>query len=532
MNKLWALLRVQLMGAFGFNKVLHSKDKKEKRKFIAFSALMVYATIAILFSLVFYEYIFIDTFTKAGVPRLMPALMMTAASLITLVTTIYKANGLIFGFKDFDMTMAMPVKTSVVVASRLIMLYLMNLGFCLPITVTSSIVYSLFTATPVVFFPFMLILTLFIPLIPMLIGTALGSIVTAVSSKFRHAGVINIVFTLAVVIAVIVFSTRLQTMIFNSVLASADIMKAVYGINPLAYLYIDALCDGNVLSLMIFAGISAAFFMVLVLVLGKFYKSINTALTTGRARSNYRVTSLKVSSAISALYRRELRRYFSSPLYVLNTGIGMVITLLIGVSLLFFKPEQLEQMLEIPGFANILGTFAPLVLSTTVCLSCTTASSVSLEGASLWIVKSLPVTPDIIFKSKLLLNLTVTVPLSLVSALFIAAALPISALQILFLFLTPAVFAILSAEFGLYINLLRPNFEWTSEVAVIKQSMPVFISVIGGTAVPILLIVGLSQLPVSLQTAGSAAVTVAAFLASAFIYRLLNTKGARLFKAL
>jgi ABC-2 type transport system permease protein len=244
------------------------------------------------------------------------------------------------------------------------------------------------------------------------------------------------------------------------------------------------------------------------------------------------MTTLRASSTLKALYKRELRRYFSSVLYVLNTGIGMVLALIMSVALLFFKPAQLELVLEIPGFASAIGALTPMVLTIMVSMSNTTCCSVSLEGKSLWIMKSLPVKAIRIFNAKLLVNLTVTIPAALLCALILALALPMNAVQIPFMFLTPAAFAVLSAIVGLFLNLLYPNFTWTSETAVIKQGMPMFFSVIGGMMVTIGLLVGLAFLPASLQTIGLAVLTIAVAVLDFVLYRLLQTKGERLFDAL
>ncbi|MDD3692288.1 MAG: hypothetical protein PHX02_00070 [Oscillospiraceae bacterium] len=532
MNKLWALVRVQLMSAFGINKMIKSRDKKEKRKLIGFAILMVFVGASLLFSLIIYDFMFADMFSKAGVPELLPALMMAASSVVTFITTVYKTNGLIFGFKDFDMTMALPVRTRVVVASRLAVLYLMNVGFCLLINIPSAIVYLFFASPPATYYWFLPVLILFIPLIPMIIGTAIGSLVTAVSSKFRHANIISIVVMLAVTIAAIAFSTSVQTMIIQPETSSDAIMNVAYKMYPPARLYTKALCSSSIVSLAVFVISSLALFLVFALVLSRFYNIINTALTTSRARSNYRITTLKVSSALMALYRRELRRYFSSPLYVLNTATGMVLALILGIALLFFKPVQLEMLIEAPGFADLLVTMSPMIITVMVCMSCTTSCSISLEGTSLWIIKSLPISADTIFKSKLLVNLTITIPAAVISAVLLALALPINALQVLFLILTPIAFAVLTAEFGLLMNLLHPNFTWTTETTVIKQSLPVTITVLGGMAVSILLLVGLVKIPSSLQTIGLVVITLAAFTADVILYRLLKIKGTQLFKTL
>ncbi|MDD2363166.1 MAG: hypothetical protein PHH84_09545 [Oscillospiraceae bacterium] len=530
MNKLRILLKVQLMALFGINKLLHSNDKREKAKLIRFALLFVFVFFSLLFTIIMYDYIIIDSFNKIGLPQIMPALMMAMASLITLITTIYKVNGLLIGFKDFDMTMAMPIKTSVVVASRLLLLYLMNAGFCLIITLPAGIIYSLFVPQSPLFYLYMLLLALFIPMVPMLIGTALGLLITAASSRFRHANVVNIILALILTLAAMSLSIAFPAVITNPEAIGKVLMNSVYRIYPLTRIYTKALCESDVVSLLLFIFISVILFVVFVLLIGKFFKYLNTVYTTARTRSNYRLKTLKVSSVIKSLYKRELRRYFSSTIYVFNTAFGMVMAVIMGVALLFFKPAQLEVILELPGFADVIGTLAPMVLAMLVTMSCTTSSSISIDGKSFWILKSLPVKAETVFLSKIMVNLTVTLPLSLISSVLLAIALKMDAVQFVFMLLTPAAFAVLSAEVGLFLNLMYPNFAWTNETAVVKQSIPTLISVLGGMAVSIALLIGLTKLPQHMQMPGLAVITAVAAAADLILYRLLKTKGADMFR--
>ncbi|MDD2418729.1 MAG: hypothetical protein PHR24_07155 [Oscillospiraceae bacterium] len=532
MNKLWILLKVQILGLFGISKFLHSKDKKERSKFIRFFLLFIFVFFSLLYTIVMYDYAIISSLNSIGLPQLMPALMMAVASLITLVTTIYKANGLLIGFKDFDMTMAMPIKTSTVVASRLLLLYLMNAGFCLLITLPSGIIYSLFVPQSPLFFVYLTLLTLFVPLVPMLIGTALGLLISAVSSRFRHANVVNIILALILTLAGMSLSFAFPTIITNPQAFSKVLMNSVYRIYPLTGIYTRALCQTDTLSLLLFVFISIILFACFVFLIGKYFKYLNTVYTTTRARSNYRMKSLEVSSVIAALYKRELRRYFASIIYVLNTAFGMVMAVIMGVALLVFKPAQFETILEIPGFADIIVTLAPMVLVTFVCLSCTTSSSISLDGRSFWILKSLPVKAETIFLSKIMVNLTITLPLSLISSVLLSIALKMNFIQVVFMLLTPAVFAVLTAEVGLFLNLMYPNFSWTNETAVVKQSMPTLITTLGGMGVSVALLVGLTKLPQSFQLPGLVAITVIVAVADLILYRLLKTKGVIIFRKL
>ena len=60
--------------------------------------------------------------------------------------------------------------------------------------------------------------------------------------------------------------------------------------------------------------------------------------------------SLEISSPFMALYRKELKRYFSSTIYVMNTGFGVVLLLIATVFIAIFGVENLDALLEHQGF--------------------------------------------------------------------------------------------------------------------------------------------------------------------------------------
>ncbi|MEG1991495.1 MAG: hypothetical protein RR351_05345, partial [Christensenella sp.] len=68
--------------------------------------------------------------------------------------------------------------------------------------------------------------------------------------------------------------------------------------------------------------ISFGAFAVFVLIVARVFNKINTSITTNRTASNYKMTALNETSPKRALYRKELKRYFSSSQYVLNTAAG------------------------------------------------------------------------------------------------------------------------------------------------------------------------------------------------------------------
>lgn len=93
---------------------------------------------------------------------------------------------------------------------------------------------------------------------------------------------------------------------------------------------------------------SLLWFYLFVKLISPVYKKLNTSLVTYHTRSNYKLTELKASSQIHALYKKELKRFFSSTIYCLNMGMGCLMTLVLAIALIFVRFDQLDQMTEFP----------------------------------------------------------------------------------------------------------------------------------------------------------------------------------------
>ena len=119
-----------------------------------------------------------------------------------------------------------------------------------------------------------------------------------------------------------------------------------------------------------------------------------------------------------------------------------------------------------------------------------TAPSVSLEGKSLWLLQSLPVTPWQVLRAKLGMQLILTEIPVLFCMACIAFIYPFTPFELFLAALVPVSFVLLSALFGLYLGLKMPNLNWTSEITPIKQSACVLITLFGGFAYTALLCAG------------------------------------------
>jgi len=103
-----------------------------------------------------------------------------------------------------------------------------------------------------------------------------------------------------------------------------------------------------------------------------------------------------------------------------------------------------------------------------------------MEGKEWWIVTSLPIKAKTIFDSKILVNLTIIAPFYLIAEIVLMLALKPNLLDMIWLWVLPAIFMLFSCVYGITINLIFPVFNWENEVTVVKQSVAAMIGGIGG----------------------------------------------------
>lgn len=509
MRQLRTLIKIQLSSLLGVNKRLHSPGGKP-------AAVLLIVGMALLGLLLLgmsgmYSFGLLYLFIPLGCPELALGLMMAAASVVTLFTTLYKTHGVLFGFGDYDLVMSLPVSTRTVVASRVLLLYGMNLALNLLLLLPAGVLYGVMVGPGPLFYAGFLLSLGCVPLIPLVVSALVGALITRVSLGFRHKQLVTVLLSVAAVVAVVCGSFLLP----QSEAALTDLARtladAVNRLYPLSALYLAGVTGGNPWALMGFIALSLGAFALFSAGLARSYKRVNSALAAHAARRAYRLDTLKSGSPFAALYRKELRRFFSSSLYMLNTGIGMVLCLVFSVALMAVGAPKIAELMEAPELMGILNQYAPLVLCFFLSMAYMTACSISLEGKSLWILLSAPVSAGTVFAGKVAMQLTLVLPLSLVSGVLWAIALGTGPLDTLMLLLVPSLFALVMALLGLVINLKLPNLGWKSEVVVIKQSGASLLSMLSGFAV-IALLIGLMAL-LSAQSAGLAAAAQTGLLA-------------------
>lgn len=525
MKNIWLLTKVQLRTALDFQ-VSSKKSKGNQTTFLLGSSLIALLFVVIAF---IYSYAIGTTLNMVGLLDRLPQLAMAITSFITLFTSIYKVKGILFGFKDYDLIMSLPVKTSYIVVSRFLLLYIVNMVISLIILIPATIVYGILANPPLWFYLLNTIGIFMIPFIPMVLGYVIGLIIFLVSSRFRGSNYISILFSMLVLTAIMLLSLNTNNTMVNM---SSSLTDSIDGIYFLAKWFYLGVVKGSISYFILFILITCAIFGLFSYIIGVNFKKINTVMAAHNTKGNYKIRNIRRGSPLYALYVKELKRYVSSSLYVLNTGAGLLMLTIGTIAIIFLQPEEIASIIEIPGAADQLGAVLPLLIAFMVSMVYISACSISLEGSHLWILKSSPILPKTIFLSKILVNISMTIPVIILNAVILIIALKINFIDSVFLFLIPIAYTCFSAVLGLLINLKLPNLNWTTEVVVIKQSASSMISSLSSfftVGIPFVIFIILGFENYRLIYSG---VLIVIALLTYLLYHYIGKEGSRIFKEL
>lgn len=476
LNQIKKLVGVTLCNTWGINVARYSKDKKKITNvwMLAISFLLLACMGVTYIALLTYGLI------QIGMGDIIPAYILMITSVIILVFAILKAGSILFQMKSYDMLISLPIKPSAIVASRFISMYMGNVVLSFLTVVPSTIVYGIYQRPNILFYIMMAISVFLLPLIPMTIATAIGALIIAISSRMKHKNLVTIVLSMILTIAALVASFGLSSNasdIDTGALAelSTMITKQIYTIYPPARLFSQGVVNQDIVSFLAFVIISIGVFVLLVVVVQWKFVEICSAINARATKNNFVMKEMKAGSALMAFYKKELRRYFSSSIYVLNSSIGYIMLVVASIALCVMGADKLEETLQMTGVIN---KALPLGMAAMCCLMSTTISSISLEGKQWWIPISMPVSTKTVLDSKILVNLTIGYPFLLLSAIILFFAIKTSVMGYIMIVLVPAVYILFMSVLGIAINLRMPMFNWESEVVVVKQSGAIFISMI------------------------------------------------------
>lgn len=526
-----ALMRVQLASVMA--SLMRSSKGNEKRSggsaaLIAVLFVFVAAILVFAFGAMFYA--IAEPMHTMALDWFYFAMAALTAFALCFIGSVFTAQQQLFSARDNELLLAMPIKPKFILGSRMVMLLAINYALELLVMLPAAVIWGVKVGYSAVGVAALVLGILLLPLLVLTFTCIIAWVLAAVSSRMRNKTIVTMVLYLAFLAAYFYVYMNFNNILTGLIANSAQLAGGVAVVYPV-YAFGQAIAGGNLLHLAGFAACCAVPFAIVCAILSRSFLSVTMHRPTAK-KIVYREQKLAVSSASGALLKKELRHFGANGMYILNASLGSILTIAAAVALIIYRDTLITVLGALPeGWTAALMTIALCFLCATDVIS---APSISLEGKTLWLLKSLPVTPRTILMSKVNLHLTIALPPTLIASVCCIIALPMSAADAAAVVIVPALMTLFGALLGVVTNLHFPKFDYINETAVIKNSMSVMITMFASWAVlaaPVILYVialdGVLTVTVYMYIC---AALLAAACAAMYIY--LGRSGAARFAAL
>jgi len=473
MSNIWILLKAQLINFFPINEIRDSRNKKQSSMAIASFGIITLS----LFCFV-YNIITAKTLVHVGQQNLIPAYMVSVSSFSILFLTVFYSNGILFGSRDMEILQSLPVKSSYIITSKFMFMYLLNFLIGLMFMLPGGIIWGLNGSLNLLQIILYFTSIIFAPLIPMCIAACMGLVIVVASSFFKRKNVISLIFSFAMLGIIGYFAlSALQSGDESSI--GVTLAKQITGLYPISRLFMSYYNFPMYYGMGFYIVLSIVVFYLFVKIASLKYGLLNTLANTKSSYANDKV-SYERKSVFFSLYQKELGRFLSSYMAVLNAGLGVILLCVFSICFLFNSVGQIGNSAGIENINEYLSNLAPVFIASMLSLSCPAASSISLEGKNIWILKSSPVEVKTILNAKIAVNLTLHLIGYMISVSVFMLKLDMSPIQVMNLVIVPICYSLFIMVIGISLNKKYPNYDWDSEMIVVKQSLPVIVTGIIG----------------------------------------------------
>ena len=525
MSKLFSLIKATMSEGM---RIIPYKSRKNQSRLVPIG-------LALLISLTIFMSAYSTTMLlkENGTQYAILALYVLFTTVLTIMEGVYKSGDLLFNCRDNDLLLAMPIKKSTIVFIRILKFYVFEMLYNLIFLVPAILAYALNAEFHPSFILVSLIMLLLLPAIPIAISCIIGMISSGISARFRQKSALQVIISLTSLILIMIIIVAVNAVSdFDGNTMEAIGNKTAELYYP-AGAYVRLATDFNWLELIKFILINLAVIAVTVFIIGHFYFQIVTKINVVKRKEktnlNFKFTRL---SQTRAMVKKEMVKYFSTPVLLTNTAVGLVI-FVIAIGALCFKYDDLVASLlieEFPLTADEIRSFLPSVtfalVTFTSLMTFITTTTISLEGKAFNLLKSMPISGLKVIMTKILASMLLITPITALGSIIMAIRFSFGFLEIILLLIGVIAIPLVTETIGILIDLKYANFNAESDTEIVKQSPGVMISSflgLGSTIVSISIL--FASVFFAGQIAGLAIMDGIFIIIFLFLYLALATRG-------
>ena len=260
--------------------------------------------------------------SAAGMDWLYFALMGLLAILLGTFGSVFNTYACLYLSRDNDLMLSLPIPVPVLMTSRLLTVYLMGAMYSIVVILPAVIVYWIAASISVGVVFGCLLLILLITVFILTLSCTLGWVVAKISLKLKNKGFITVVISLLFFGGYYFFYFKAQTLIQDLIANASVYGEKIKGAAYPLYLFGQVGTGDAIAMLAVSAVVFALFAIVWVLISRSFLK---IATSSGKTEKRvYKERTAKRNSIQIALRGKEFRRFLSSPIYMPNCGLGIL----------------------------------------------------------------------------------------------------------------------------------------------------------------------------------------------------------------
>ncbi|MGL5353283.1 MAG: hypothetical protein ACRDA5_08145, partial [Clostridium sp.] len=243
------LVKVYAINALGINKIFNKGDEPKTLKSVLITVAMVIGGLFILNASFGYSILISSAVNDKS---LILGIMTAASALIVFLTVIYIVKGVIVGFADYEMLMALPIDTKIIIVSRLLILYFYSFILTVFILVPANIIYCVKVGPDFGFYILSFIGLFLIPIIPMIVGCFLGLLLQMFLVKIKNGNLWGVLINLILISLIIIGVANisgLEYMLKNDV---EGIIRMCSNAYPIGAMYTNAISSGHISTFIFF----------------------------------------------------------------------------------------------------------------------------------------------------------------------------------------------------------------------------------------------------------------------------------------
>ncbi|HBJ98289.1 MAG TPA: hypothetical protein DDY82_04425 [Clostridiales bacterium] len=468
MGEMISLLKVQLMSLFGINKFIHKKRKGKQAK-IGVVILLLLIVAGLFGGYVYYyskSYLTNSIYPGDEGKRVEKfySLIFSGLFIFLLLTSLFNVLGGFYKSKDMELVLSFPVKKIYVVISKFVRILVFGTIISVFIFAFSYLAVLKVDIKESYNIALIFLSLIFSNLISTSLGFLIGTLILYVCSFFRAKSFWQIFFVLALFL-VLMFLPKAFGKGYGYIF---------YKLQNFAK-YIQS----NGTGFCIYLVISIISIVITVILTNLVFLGVRNAVS--KVKHSKKIKANKTNSPFASEVKRNLKCFFSSASFSINSLIGPILTVMLGTALISCKGENLLTDASPIGLILFTILFIMFIVLTTlfIGMGAPSAVAISIEGKTLWILRSSPIKArTIIFAKFLLCALPSFISLTYTMIMFnVFVVGKINAVALVYSIVVGIGLPVMISSWGLIINLLLPSLDWESENQVVKRSASVAVFV-------------------------------------------------------